>query len=427
MALVKGLYAAFDVFPSAKGAATHIAAVAPLLFSHTNGGILFVLGAEGLPTYQEEEGIEIVRFNKGISNYLERGMAFSTQLRTLLQERMDQIGLAQFRDPWSGIAIVDRDDRPFRAIYEINGLPSIELPSIYPSLSPGTLAKIRAMEERCWARADHIIVPSATIADNLARLGLGTSKIELIPNGADIPPPFPRPVDAPSRYILYFGALQRWQGIDVLLRAMTYLSDCDDLHLVICASTKHRYAKAYRKMAERLGLADRLLWRYGLHKRELGGWIQGSELTVAPLTECARNIEQGCAPLKILESMAAGIPVVASDLPAIREIMADGEHGRLVRAERPSDLARAIRLLLADDAGRRRMGKQGRERIQAALTWRSSLDRLQRMYSYLSAPTEFRALSTPYSHGDIDTKTDHADHRTTGVHRLEDDRHGVDG
>lgn len=420
---MKGLYAAFDVFPSAKGAATHIAAVAPLLFAHSEGGLLYVLGADGLPVYQEEDGIEIVRFTESIANYLERGMAFSARLRTLLHDRIDQIGLAQFRDPWSGVAIVDRDNRPFRSIYEVNGLPSIELPSIYPALSPRTLAKIRTMEERCWTRADRIVVPSATIADNLVRLGADATKIEVIPNGADIPPSFPRPVDAPARYILYFGALQRWQGIDVLLRAMTYLADIQDLHLVVCASTKHRYAKAYRKMTERLGISDRVLWQYGLHKRELGGWIQGSELTVAPLTECARNIEQGCAPLKILESMAAGVPVVASDLPAVREIMTNGEHGRLVRAERPSDLARAIRLLLADEDERRRMGARGKERIGATLTWKASLDRLQGMYSYLSAPTNLRAISTPKSHGELDTDSDG---RATGVHRLEDDRLGVD-
>lgn len=423
---MKGLYAAFDVFPSAKGAATHIGAVAPLLFSHTGGGILYVLGAQGMPACQEEGGIEIIRFTGNVSNYLERGMAFSTRLRTILKERAGQIGLAQFRDPWSGLAIVDPEDRSYRTIYEVNGLPSIELPSLYPSLSRRTLAKIRAMEEQCWRRADRIIVPSRTIADNLARLGASTRNISVIPNGADIPPPLPRPDRATSRYILYFGALQRWQGVDVLLRAMTCLLDLGDLHLVICASTKHRYAKAYRKMIDRLGLVDRVSWHYGLSKLELGGWIQGSALTVAPLTECARNIEQGCAPLKILESMAAGVPVIASDLPAVREIMADRLHGRLVRAERPSELARAIRLLLADDIERRRMGGRAREHVEARLTWSASLDRLQRMYSYLSAPEEHRGSSTPNSHGDIDTETGDADDRAAGVHRFEDDRFRID-
>jgi len=394
---VKGLYAAFDVFPSAKGSATHIAAVAPRLFHRCDGGILYVLGAEGLPLYQEEErGVEIVRFTETIPNYLERAMAYSAGLGRLLDDRARQITLAQFRDPWSGIPIVDHPGRrAYRTLYEVNGLPSIELPSFYPFLSPRTLAKIRAMEVHCWSQADRIVVPSQTIADNLVRLGASADRIDVIPNGAAIPPPLPPPAERPPRYILYFGALQSWQGIDVLLRAMVYLLDIDDLHLVICASTRHRYAKLYRKMVERLGLSERVIWQYGLNKRELGGWVAGSLLTVAPLTECARNLEQGCAPLKILESLAAGIPVVASDLPAVREIMRDGEHGRLVRAERPSELARAIRLLLADDIGRRRMGEQGRDHIASGLTWNAMLERLEQVYDGLMVD-----ISPLQGHGD---------------------------
>lgn len=380
---MKGLYASFDVFPSAKGSATHIGAVAPLLFSRLDGGILYVLGGDQLPTYQAEESVEVFRFSESIPNYLERSIAYSRSLAQLVARRASEIAIAQFRDPWSGLAIVHNKAPNCRLVYEVNGLPSIELPTVYPALSPRTRAKIRSMEEECWSAADRIVVPSATIAANLTGLGVPSDRLRVVPNGAEIPPPFTPPEDAPGLYILYFGALQKWQGVDVLLRALSYLRDIDDLHLVICASTRHRYAKSYRKIAERLGVDDRVVWRYGLNKRELGAWIAGSTMTIAPLTECSRNIEQGCAPLKILESMAAAIPVVASDLPAVREIMVDGEHGRLVRAERPSELARVIRLLLADDNVRLDMGRRAQEHIARGLTWRHSLKRLDSIYSEL--------------------------------------------
>ena len=82
---------------------------------------------------------------------------------------------------------------------------------------------------------------------------------------------------------------------------------------------------------------------------------------------------QGCAPLKILESMASGMPVVASDLPAVRELLADGEHGRLVAPDRPGELARAIRVLLDFPERRARLAANARRARDDAGTraWRS--------------------------------------------------------
>ncbi len=125
---------------------------------------------------------------------------------------------------------------------------------------------------------------------------------------------------------------------------------------MICASTHQRRAKPYRKLAERLGVADRVRWHHALPEAELACWREHALLSLAPLRDCSRNALQGCAPLKILESMAAGVPVVASDLPAVRELLTDGEHGRLIAPDRPGELARAIRVLLDHPERRARMG-----------------------------------------------------------------------
>src|SRR5262249_47539052 len=157
--------------------------------------------------------------------------------------------------------------------YEINGLPSIELPCRFPQVSRRTLEKIRAAEEFCWSEADVIITPSETMLRNLVSLGVPKAKISVIPNGADVQSKPPAPESAPGRYIIYFGALQRWQGVDNLLRAMARLSDFDDLKLVICSATHQRHAKPYRKLAEKLGIADRTIWMFSLDESELLSWL----------------------------------------------------------------------------------------------------------------------------------------------------------
>lgn len=379
----RALYAAFDRYPSAKGAATHIARMATTLFDALAGGLLFVLGGEDLPWYQREGNVEIVRFGESVPNFLERALRYGSMLERTLDRIAPTLQLAHFRDPWSAVPILRRRSA-YRTVYEVNGLPSIELPYAYSGIAPATLDKIRAAERFAIEQSDAIVTPSHTIARNLARLGADPAKITVIPNGADIPAVSAAPAaDSPKQYILYFGALQRWQGLDVLLRAFARLADLPDLHLAICASGRHRGSKVYARLAERLGIAERVVWRFALNKQELGGWIAGARLSVAPLVECSRNVEQGCAPLKILESMAHAVPVVASDLGAVREIVADGTEGCLVRPDRPADLARAIRVLLEYPDRAREFGERGRQRIAAAFTWERSTDALRGLYARL--------------------------------------------
>jgi len=106
---------------------------------------------------------------------------------------------------------------------------------------------------------------------------------------------------------------------------------------------------------------------------------------VAPLPADARNALQGCSPLKLLEAMAAGVPVVASDLPPVRELVTDGVDGRLVRADRPGDLARTIRVLLEHPDETSALGRAGRDRVARAFTWEHALASLRDVHQRLLA------------------------------------------
>ena len=359
--------------------------MARTLFETTKGGILFVLGDESLPVYQREGDVEIIRCNPTAENLLERSLQFSRQLARLVAGQRDSLEICHFRDPWSGVPVLENRAPGCVAVYEINGLPSIELPYRYPNVAPETLRKIRAAEQFCWSEADAIITPSRTMRENLIALGVTPEKISVVPNGAEPKDKPPTPADAPQRYVMYFGALQRWQGVDNLLRAMSRLADLDDLWLVVCSSTHQRQSKVLRKLAEKLGVADRTLWFFGLDEEELAPWRANALLTVAPLTDCSRNIEQGCCPLKILESMAAGVPVVATDLPSVREIVTNRVDGWLVRPDRPSELAMAIRLMIEYPDRLRNMGEAARRRIEECFTWEESLARLSATYVELLA------------------------------------------
>ncbi len=378
------LFAAFDVYPSAKGASTHIYHNADTLFKTLGGGWLNVMGSEKLKPYQQEENIEITRFQEEIPNYLQRAKAYSDFIFEEIQKQ-NELKICHFRDVWSAIPILyhqKNSQKNYKTIFEINGLYSIELPYHYPMISKETLEKIRNLEKIAAQEADYILCPSEVIKENIrTKLNIPAEKITVITNGADVPKTFRRPRNLPPNYIIYFGALQGWQGVEVLLKAFAYLHDYPDLKLVICASSRARQSKYYRKMSERLGISEKIVWLHQLRKRPLYNWVHFAQFSVAPLTECTRNLEQGCCPLKVLESMALGTPVIASDIPAVREIIKNDELGFLVRADRPAELARMMRVLLEKPESIKNVGMNGLNYIQENFTWTQKRMELKLFYT----------------------------------------------
>lgn len=374
------LYAAFDRYPSCKGAAIHIERFAGRLFDTVGDGLLYVLGDPDTPAFQQEAHSQIVRFTDAVPNFLQRTLAFGRQLHSIVGQYGDNLKICHFRDPWSGVAILSQPDRRFFSVYEVNGLPSVELIHHYPMLAPSTRDKIATVENFCLSNSDQIVVPSHTIKHCLTERGIAQQKITVIPNGADIAVKQQKPPGAPQHYLIYFGGLQNWQGLDILFKAFSYLQDFPDLHLVVCVSNRSRLIKLYRKLADKLEIATRIIWQYELGQEDLAKWRDNALVSVAPLKDCARNIEQGCCPFKILESMAAGIAVVSSNMPAVREIIDDDVDGKLVYPDRPSELARSLRILLEYPELRVKLGNNAKEKIKNRFSWDKSLSQLDDLY-----------------------------------------------
>ena len=369
------LYVAFDPHPSSKGASTHITHMYQALRGYMPKSALLTL--EGVPDAEPDFPEDYYAFQSDEPNYLRRGQEFTRWVGEFMDQQPG-LQVAHFRDIWGGMAVVARPH--VRAIFEVNGVPSIELPYRYPHIGPTTLDKLRKLEDYCLERAQALITPSETIKTHLLSRGVAEELITVIPNGADLHEPQDFPEGLPPQYFLYQGALQPWQGLDVLLKALRYLEDLPEVPLVICSAHKERHAKRLHKLAEKLGVADRIVWRYQVAKPALHQLMEHAVCTVAPLTECSRNLEQGCSPLKVLESMACGTPVVASDLPVVREIVTPEVDGMLCRPGRPADLARALRVMYEFPELRDRLGKAARHTIASRYTWEQQTNKVIEVY-----------------------------------------------
>lgn len=344
-------------------------------------GPTLLLTLEGSGQDVQTTNVSQLTFKSNELNVLRRANAFMHWVNEILNEQNNLV-VGHFRDIWGGIAVLQHPH--IFPLFEVNGLPSIEMPNRFPHLGGETLHKLRQLEDHCLKYAQCVITPSETIRQHLIHRGTSAEKINVITNGADLVPVMEPCEHLRGRqYMVYIGALQPWQGVDILLRSLRYFEDKTDVQLVICSAHSEHQSKPYRKFAEKLGVHERIHWLYQLPKDQLQQVVQHALFSVAPLTECSRNLEQGCSPLKVFESMACGVPVIASDLPVTREIITAEVDGKLFRPGRPADLARCMRLLIDYPDHRKKLGTEARNTIEKKFTWHAIERQLAQLYDDL--------------------------------------------
>ncbi len=140
--------------------------------------------------------------------------------------------------------------------------------------------------------------------------------------------------------ILYLGSLHHWKGVDVMIAAMKHLSNAV---FRIVGGTDEAVAR-HRLIAEQMGVSDTVIFDGYIEPARRFDYLQDADAFVLPLRH-SQISDYFTSPLKIFEYMASGRPIIASDLPSIREILTDGHNALLTAAEDPEALADGIRRL----------------------------------------------------------------------------------
>jgi glycosyltransferase involved in cell wall biosynthesis len=116
---------------------------------------------------------------------------------------------------------------------------------------------------------------------------------------------------------------------------------------------------------------------------EVPGLIAEADICVAPLGLNDRNVTQGACPIKVLEYMAASRPLVASNMPIVRELVREDVDALLFSPNDPEDLARQILALLNDVELSKRLAESATERALTRFTWHESQKKLLKVYDDL--------------------------------------------
>jgi glycosyltransferase involved in cell wall biosynthesis len=240
-----------------------------------------------------------------------------------------------------------------------------------------------AIDRRLAKRTDRIITNSSGVKDFYSRHGVDAKKFEVIPNGINSSRPTPATSKADWAAELGIPDTAQWVGAIGRLWSQKRLKDAiwtmdiikvvrDDVYLLIVGDGPER-AKL-----------ERFVWQIKIEDRVRFLGERSDVLDLLPhlsFTVLASGYEGQSN--SIMESMVAGLPVVASDIPGNRDLVVEGETGYLFPVGDRGEFSRCWQRVLGDKDRSKLLGEQGAKRVREGFTTEKMISRHADLYLHL--------------------------------------------
>ena len=223
-----------------------------------------------------------------------------------------------------------------------------------------------ALQEQVQAALATICV-SDPVRDWVIARTEGT-RVFTVPNGVNVHRITPQPESPGAPVVTFVGTLKPWHGVDVLLRARAQAHK--DWQLRIIGDGPMR--AELDDLARSLGID--VDFRGAVAPDAIPQHMAGTAIGVAPYPAMDTDSDQYFSPLKVYEYMAAGLPVVASRVGQLPEIM--GESAYLVPPSDPEALAEALDALVANPVERAQVGSDNRRQAEREHSWTGTVDHI---------------------------------------------------
>jgi glycosyltransferase involved in cell wall biosynthesis len=244
---------------------------------------------------------------------------------------------------------------------------------------------IKQRVQEALAHADSLVAISRFTKEGFLRLCPQPKQLVTIPNGVDRTA-YVQPVERPSgladdivagNYAVFLGRMVARKGIDVLLRAWPQLPQrTPGVDLVLMGDGEEKVP--LQQLAAQLGISSRV--------RFLGKTLGPTKTFVLQSARCVvvPSIRWEAFGLIVLEAFSAGVPVVASRLPGLEDLVSPGHTGELVEPGCESSLAGALERMMSNPEKSREMGAKGRA-FSTNYDWRSIARQHLELYTELIA------------------------------------------
>ena len=259
------------------------------------------------------------------------------------------------------------------------------IPFVYHVHSPVSRDSTRWLVNRfnqwieAWAlrRATKIVTVSDSLKDYMLGLGFDEAKVVAIPNGV---PVNATPKAKASRKSVTIGTVALFRprkGTEVLIEALSNLrrSGLDANVLAIGPFETKSYENELKALADRLGVAEHITWAGFCDQVE--PYFADMDLFVLP------SLFGEGLPMVVLEAMANGTPIIASDVEGIPQAIRNGIDGLIVKAGAPIELADQIALLIHDRELREQLGESALDRQRESFSDVSMARKLSDVYAEL--------------------------------------------
>jgi glycosyltransferase involved in cell wall biosynthesis len=325
------------------------------------------------PKEEEIQGIKVV--NVASPNFSD----------SLIKKAMTQVIFSKYAA--KEIEQIEPDILNLTAKYSSYSMCKLNIPIIYtthtgPSdLVPKALIPFRSifggfhptkwLESRIYRNCDAIVALNEEHRQYLSNRGFRTV---FIPNGVDIEKYTPTYSD--EGYIYFSGRIVKKKGLNYLIKAYSMLGSelQDRFELVIGGFGLEK--ENLEKLASEHGIKDRILFLSWLSNLDFIKKVASCSVYVMP------SLHEGL-PVALLETMALGKPMIASNISGIQEVITHGRDGFLFETGNVSELKKYLELLLEDKELRERTGKNARKTVEEGYTFEKVADRHIKLYGEL--------------------------------------------
>ena len=217
----------------------------------------------------------------------------------------------------------------------------------------------RAIERRYNSKtlqsADAVLVMNEYTRDVIKDYyGVSQEKMSIVPNGVDLEKFHTS--DTNSKKIVFSGGMYYHRGIDILLDAAAdIVKKIGNAEFLLLGAGPEM--QKLQEIAKGRNLSKNITFRGWVAREKMPEFLAGGAVGIGPLR--STDVTRSALPIKVLEYMASGLPVLAAKGTLPDDVLTDGRNGYLIKDS--EDLAEKIILLLEDDDRRRRMGAKSRE------------------------------------------------------------------
>ena len=387
---------------------------------HTNSG--YARRSHSILRAQQETGWEALAVTRlgypvqiGALAAKRRDVVDNVLYQRLLPDRMESSMDGRLQQQAAGLLTIARHFRPsvlHTTTHFVNGLVAREvadalgIPWVYEvrgqladtwasarddtALLSERYELFQERESEVMRSADLVVTLGESMKRNIIASGVHESKILISPNavgGLYLSEPVSHRdarlslgLDPDGLYIGTVSSLVDYEGLDDLVTAFALIAPrLPKLMLVLVGDGTA--APALRNQVKRLGLSARTIFAGRVPAEQARLYHAALDVFVVPRKDLP--VTRAVTPLKPIEALAMGRPVVASNLGALREIVEDGVNGRLAAPGDPNGLGDVLFELLEDDDLRRRLGAAGRQNVLTTRTWEANARAFDRAYRTL--------------------------------------------